>query len=200
VAIKERRMIMNAYTLNLDVISKIDDEQFYRLCRHNPELNLERNQKGEIIIMPPTGGETGKLNSELNVEFGIWNRQHKLGVIFDSSTCFKLPKGSNRSPDVAYIKKERWEQLTPEEKSKFPPIAPDFVLELMSPSDSLKDTQEKMAEYMDNGVKLGWLINPEKKQVEIYRQGQEKEVLDNPKTISGEEILPEFNLDLTLIW
>lgn len=191
---------MNAYTLNLDVISKIDDEQFYRLCRHNPELNLERNQKGEIIIMPPTGGETGKLNSELNVEFGIWNRQHKLGVIFDSSTCFKLPKGSNRSPDVAYIKKERWEQLTPEEKSKFPPIAPDFVLELMSPSDSLKDTQEKMAEYMDNGVKLGWLINPEKKQVEIYRQGQEKEVLDNPKTISGEEILPEFNLDLTLIW
>jgi Uma2 family endonuclease len=193
-------MSMNAYTINLDVISKIDDEQFYQLCRYNPELNLERNQKGEIIIMPPTGGETGSYNSELNAEFVIWNRQYKLGVIFDSSTCFKLPKGSNRSPDVAYIKKERWEQLTQEEKTKFPPLAPDFVLELMSPSDSLKDTQEKMEEYMDNGVKLGWLINLEKKQVEIYRQGQEKEVLDNPKTVSGEEILPEFSLDLTLIW
>ena len=191
---------MNTYTINFDVITKINDEQFYQLCRYNPELNLERNAKGEIIIMSPTGGETGKLNSELNVDLGIWNRQHKLGVIFDSSTCFKLPKGSNRSPDVAYIKKERWDKLTDQEKTKFPPIAPDFVLELMSKTDSLKDTQEKMQEYMDNGVKLGWLINPEKKQVEIYRQGQEKEVLDHPQTISGEEILPEFILDLTLIW
>lgn len=191
---------MNAYTLNLDVISKINDEKFYQLCRHNPELNLERNQKGEIIIMSPTGGETGKKNAELIIDFGMWNRQYKLGVIFDSSTCFKLPKGSNRSPDVAYLKKERWNKLTEEEKTKFPPIAPDFVLELMSKTDSLKDTQEKMAEYMDNGVKLGWLINPEQKQVEIYRQGKEKEVLDNPKILSGEEILPEFNLDLTEIW
>lgn len=191
---------MNAYTLNLDVISKINDERFYQLCRHNPELNLERNPKGEIIIMSPTGGETGKKNAELSADFVIWNRQKKLGVIFDSSTCFKLPKGSNRSPDVAYIKKERWNQLTEEEKTKFPPIAPDFVLELMSKTDSLKDTQEKMEEYMDNGVKLGWLINPDQKQVEIYHQGQEKEVLDNPKILSGEEILPEFNLDLTEIW
>jgi Uma2 family endonuclease len=191
---------MNAYNINFDVITKINDEQFYQLCRYNPELNLERNAKGEIIIMSPTGGETGKLNSELNVDLGIWNRQHKLGVIFDSSTCFKLPKGSNRSPDAAFIKQERWDKLTDQEKTKFPPIAPDFALELMSPSDSLKDTQEKMQEYMDNGVRLGWLINPEKKQVEIYRQGQEKEVLDHPQTISGEEILPEFILDLTLIW
>ena len=191
---------MNAYTINLDVITKIDDEKFYQLCRHNPEVNLERNQKGEIIIMSPTGGETGKSNAELIADFVNWNRRKKLGIIFDSSTCFKLPKGSNRSPDVAYIQKERWDNLTPEEKVKFPPIAPDFVLELMSKTDSLKDLQEKMEEYIDNGVKLGWLINPEKKEVEIYRQGQKKEVLDNPKTISGEDILPDFTLDLTEIF
>ncbi len=191
---------MTAYTINLDVISKIDDEKFYQLCRHNPELKLEQNQKGELIIMPPTGGETGKKNADLIIDFGIWNRQKKLGYIFDSSTCFKLPKGSNRSPDVAYIKKERWDNLTLEEKIKFPPIAPDFVLELISPSDSLKDTQEKMVEYMDNGVKLGWLINPEKKEVEIYRQGQEKEVLNDLKNLSEEDILPDFILDLTEIF
>ena len=190
---------MNTYTINFDVITKINDEQFYQLCRHNPELNLERNAKGEIIIMSPTGCETGKFNSELNAEFVIWNRQHKLGVIFDSSTCFKLPLGSNRSPDVAFIRQERWDKLTDEEKTKFSPIAPDFVLELMSKTDSLKDTQEKMQEYMDNGVKLGWLINPDKKQVEIYRQGQDKEVLDHPQTISGEDVLPDFLLDLSLI-
>ncbi|MGI0479575.1 Uma2 family endonuclease [Geminocystis sp. CENA526] len=191
---------MTAYTINFDVISKIDDEKFYQLCRHNPELKLEQNQKGELIIVPPTGGETGRFNSELNLEFGIWNRQKKLGYIFDSSTCFKLPKGSNRSPDVAYIQKERWDNLTEEERIKFPPIAPDFVLELMSKTDSLKDTQDKMAEYIDNGVKLGWLINPDKKEVEIYRQGKEKEVVNNQKVLSGEDILPDFILDLTEIF
>ncbi len=156
---------MTAYTINFDVVSPIDDEKFYQLCRQNPELKLEQNQKGEIIIMSPTGGETGRLNSELNLEFGVWNRQKKLGYIFDSSTCFKLPKGGNRSPDVAYIQKERWDNLTLEERIKFPPIAPDFVLELMSKTDSLKTLQEKMEEYMNNGVKLGWLINTDKKEV-----------------------------------
>ncbi len=191
---------MNTYTINFDVIAKIDDQQFYQLCYHNPELKLERNQKGEIVIMSPTGGETGQKNAQLIVDFGIWNRQKKLGQIFDSSTCFKLPLGSYRSPDVAYIRQERWDKLSQEEKEAFPPIAPDFVLELRSKTDSLKQLQEKMEEYMDNGVKLGWLINPEKKQVEIYRQGQEKEVLENPLTLSGEEILPEFILDLSIIW
>ena len=191
---------MDIYTINFDAIAKIDDEQFSQLCRYNPELSLEQNQKGEIIIMSPTGGETGKKNAELMIDFGLWNRRQKSGQIFDSSTCFKLPLGSNRSPDVAYIRQERWDQLTQDERESFPPIAPDFVLELMSKTDSLKRLQEKMQEYIDNGVKLGWLINPEKKQVEIYRQGQEKEVLDNPLTLSGEDILPEFILDLALIW
>ncbi|AFZ46028.1 protein of unknown function DUF820 [Cyanobacterium stanieri PCC 7202] len=191
---------MNAYTINFDSIFTITDKQFYQLCTNNPELVLERNRKGELIIMSPTGGETGKKNAELNADFVIWNRQKKLGYIFDSSTCFRLPMGSNRSPDVAYIKKERWDKLTEEEKIKFPPIAPDFVLELMSNTDSLKMLQEKMAEYMESGVKLGWLINPEKKEVEIYRQGKEKEILSNPQNLSGEDILLDFILDLTKIF
>ncbi|WP_339390510.1 Uma2 family endonuclease [Crocosphaera watsonii] len=191
---------MNAYTINFDVITKINDEQFFQLCRNNPELKLEQNQNGEIIIMSPTGGETGNKNAELITDFCLWNRRQKFGQIFDSSTGFKLPLGSKRSPDVAYIQQERWDKLTQEEKEKFPPIAPDFVLELKSKTDSLKEVQKKMQEYMDNGVKLGWLINTEKKQVEIYRQGQGKEVLDNPQTLSGDDILPEFRLDLALIF
>ncbi|UKO97538.1 Uma2 family endonuclease [Nostoc sp. UHCC 0870] len=191
---------MTAITFNLNPIVKLTDDQFYQLCRKNPDVKLERNAKGEIIIMPPTGGETGNRNFEIAVEFGVWNRQHKLGVCFDSSTCFKLPNGANRSPDVAWIKKDRWDALTPEQQKKFPPIAPDFVLELMSPSDDLKDTQAKMQEYIDNQVKLGWLINPQARQVEIYRQGKPVEILDSPTKLSGEDILPGFILDLQIVW
>jgi Uma2 family endonuclease len=150
--------------------------------------------------MSPTGGETGNYNSEINADFVIWNRQSKLGICFDSSTCFQLPSGANRSPDVSWIEKSRWEALTPEQKQKFPPIAPDFVLELMSPTDSLKDTQDKMEEYMNNQVKLGWLINRKTRRVEIYRQGQEKEVLECPTELSGEDILPGFVLNLKTLW
>ncbi|OCQ98210.1 hypothetical protein BCD64_12920 [Nostoc sp. MBR 210] len=191
---------MTAITFNLNAIVKLTDEQFYQLCRENPDVKFERNNKGELTVMPPTGGETGKSNFEIAVEFGIWNRQTKLGVCFDSSTCFKLPNGANRSPDVAWIKQDRWDALTPKEKAKFPPIAPDFVLELMSPSDDLAETQAKMREYMDNQVKLGWLINPPAKEVEIYRQGKSVEILDVPTQLSGEEILPGFILDLAIVW
>ncbi|MGK7939939.1 MAG: Uma2 family endonuclease [Crocosphaera sp.] len=191
---------MMNYALNLDFMGQLTDEIFYQLCRHNPDIKFERNTKGEIIIMSPTGGETGNINAELLIEFGFWNRQYKLGKLFDSSTCFKLPNGSNRSPDIAWIKQERWDTLTPEEKEKFPPIYPDFVLELLSPSDSLKDTETKMQEYQDNGVKLGWLINRKKKQVEIYRLNQTKEILTSPQTLSGENILPKFTLNLQIIW
>ena len=180
---------MDIYTINFDAIAKIDDEQFSQLCRYNPELSLEQNQKGEIIIMSPTGGETGKKNAELMIDFGLWNRRQKSGQIFDSSTCFKLPLGSNRSPDVAYIRQERWDQLTQDERESFPPIAPDFVLELMSKTDSLKRLQEKMQEYIDNGVKLGWLINPQNQQVEIYRLGKPVEIVQFPAVLSGEEVL-----------
>ncbi|MFN6519402.1 MAG: Uma2 family endonuclease [Nostoc sp. CreGUA01] len=191
---------MTAIAINLNPIIQLTDNQFYQLCRENPEIKFERNAKGKLLIMPPTGGETGNHNSEINADFVIWNRQTKLGKVFDSSTCFKLPNGANRSPDVAWIKQERWDTLTPEQKEKFPPIAPDFVLELMSPSDTLRETQEKMQEYIDNGVKLGWLINPQMRQVEIYRLGQPVEILTSPQQLSGEDILPGFILNLQIIW
>ena len=191
---------MTAITVNLNPIIQLNESQFYQLCQENPEVKFERNVKGEILIMSPTGGGTGKRNFEIGIEFGIWNRQTKLGVCFDSSTCFKLPNGANRSPDVAWIKKERWDTLTPAEQEKFSPIAPDFVLELMSPSDSLQETQAKMQEYINNGVKLGWLINRKLRQVEIYRFGKPVEILDFPQQLSGEDILTGFILDMQIIW
>jgi len=191
---------MIAATINFNAIAQITDDQFYQLCRENPDVKFERNARGQIIVMSPTGGETGNYNSEINADFVIWNRQAKLGVCFDSSTCFKLPSGANRSPDVSWIEQARWDALTPEQKQKFPPIAPDFVLELMSPTDSLKDTQGKMQEYMNNQVKLGWLINRKTRRVEIYRQGQEVEILECPTELSGEDILPGFVLKLQTVW
>jgi Uma2 family endonuclease len=191
---------MTAYTINFEPICKMTDEQFYQLCRKNSEIKFERNAKGEIIIMSPTGGETGNQNIETAGDFVIWNRQEKLGKLFDSSTCFKLPNGANRSPDISWIKQERWDALTTEEKIKFPPIAPDFVLELMSPTDSLSETQAKMQEYMENGVKLGWLINPKTRRVEIYRQGKPVEVLEFPTELLGEDVLPGFVLNLQIFW
>ncbi|MGB5636358.1 MAG: Uma2 family endonuclease [Waterburya sp.] len=191
---------MTAITVNFNSILDISDEQFYQLCRHNPDTKFERNADGEIVIMSPTGGETGKRNTDLIVQLGIWNRQAKLGEVFDSSTGYKLPSGANRSPDVSWIRHERWDSLTPEEKQKFIPLAPDFVLELISPNDYLINTQAKMREYLDNGVKLGWLINPDAKQVEIYRLGKDVELLDSVESLSGEDILPSFVLDLTNIF
>jgi Uma2 family endonuclease len=191
---------MIAVTINFNAIAQITDDQFYQLCRQNPDVKFERNAKGEITVMSPRGGEIGNYNSEINADFVIWNRQAKLGVCFDSSTCFKLPNGANRSPDVSWIKQPRWDALTAEQKQKFPPIAPDFLLELMSPTDSPKDTQDKMQEYMNNQVKLGWLINRKMRRVEIYRQGQEIEILECPRELSGEDILPGFVLNLQAVW
>ncbi|MGB7414778.1 MAG: Uma2 family endonuclease [Thermosynechococcaceae cyanobacterium] len=190
---------MTAYTVNFDTVFKMTDDQFYDLCRANPDIKFERNASGELIIMPPTGGETGRRNFELTAEFSFWNRKAKLGIGFDSSTCFKRPNGADRSPDVAWIRKARWDALTPEQQTKFPPIAPDFVLELMSPTDTLPATQAKMREYMDCQVQLGWLIAPKSHQVEIYRQGKAVEVLESPKVLEGEDVLPGFSLDLSLI-
>jgi len=191
---------MNTVTLNLQPICQMTDDHFYQLCRSNPDVKFERNAKGEIIIMSPTGGETGNVNSEINADFVIWNRQAKLGIVFDSSTCFKFPNNAVRSPDVSWVKKERWEALTPEERIKFPPVAPDFVLELMSPTDSLKETQAKMEEYLENDVKLGWLIEPKTRRVEIYRPGKEVEILISPASLSGENILPGFVFNPSQYW
>jgi Uma2 family endonuclease len=191
---------MNTYTLNLDSAIELTDDQFYKLCRNNPDLKFERNAQGELIIMSPTGGETGRRNSSLITDVNLWNRQTRLGQVFDSSTCFKLPNGADRSPDVSWIRQDRWDALTPEQKEKFPPICPDFVIELMSPSDTLKTVQAKMQEYIDNGLQLGWLLNRKDRQVEIYRLGQTVESLRSPISLSGETILPGFVLDLEFIW
>ncbi|MBS3026233.1 MAG: Uma2 family endonuclease [Dolichospermum sp. DET50] len=191
---------MTAITVNLNPIIQLNENQFYQLCRENPEVKFERSADGKLLIISPTGGITGNKNAEISADFGMWNRQTKLGVCFDSSTCFKLPNGANRSPDVAWIQNDRWNSLTAEEQEKFPPIAPDFVLELMSPSDTLQETQAKMQEYINNGVKLGWLINRKMRQVEIYRLGKPIEILDFPQELSGEDILPGFILDMQIIW
>ncbi|MEG4406974.1 Uma2 family endonuclease [Microcoleus sp. MON2_D5] len=191
---------MTAITLNLNSIIKLTSEQFYQLCEENPELKLERNANGELIVMPPTGGETGKSNSTANAQIWTWNDRTELGEVFDSSTGFTLPNKADRSPDVSWVEKARWEALTPEQKDKFIPLCPDFVIEFLSPSDRLTKTQEKMQEYMENGCRLGWLINRKKREVEIYRPGQDVEVLQSPLTLSGENVLPGFVLNLQKIW
>jgi Uma2 family endonuclease len=178
---------------------ELTDEQFFQLCQHNRDLKFERTAQGEILIMPPTGGETGNRNVELAFQLQAWSRQNNLGIAFDSSTGFKLPNGANRSPDASWVRIERWEALSREQRQKFVPLCPDFVIGLRSPSDSLQEIQEKMQEYMKNGARLGWLIDPETRRVEIYRPNRDVEVLENPATISGEDVLAGFSLDFTSI-
>jgi Uma2 family endonuclease len=179
---------------------KLTAEQFYQLCVTNPEQPLELTAQGVLIVMPPVGGESGKREFKLSGQLFTWNEVSELGEAFSSSTIFKLPLGSKRSPDVAWIERSRWDAIAPEEQEKFPPIAPDFVIELRSRTGNLSDLQEKMAEYQANGVRLGWLINPQQQQVEIYRLGQAAEVIQSPLTLSGENVLPGFTLDLRKVW
>jgi Uma2 family endonuclease len=191
---------MTALTLKLDSVVRLTDEQFYQLCQDNPELKLERAATGELIVMSPTGGETGKQNFDLVIALGVWNQRTGLGVGFDSSTGFKLPNGSDRSPDVAWIPNARWDALTPAQRKRFLPLCPDFLVELLSPSDSWEAGETKMQEYQDNGNRLGWLIDPESRKVAIYRLGQAIEVLESPASLSGEDVLPGFVLNLQIIW
>jgi Uma2 family endonuclease len=195
---------MNSSPVSLSVPLKLDidltDEQFFQLCQNNRDLRFERTATGQLIIMPPTGSETSDRNAELTYQLRAWSRQNHLGKSFDSSGGFKLPNGAERSPDASWVHKDRWNRLTPSEKEKFAPLCPDFVVELMSPSDSPEKTRLKMQEYMENGARLGWLINRRQQQVEIYRPNQEVEILQNPQSLSGEDILPDFTLDLTPIW
>lgn len=185
---------------DLKPIIDLTDEQFYQLCQANPNVKFERDAKGRILIMAPSGTTTGNRNFEIGLDFGIWNRRTQLGICFDSSTGFKLPNGAIRSPDVAWVEQSRWDAITSEQQEKFAPIAPDFVLELMSPSDTLEDTQAKMREYIENGVRLGWLIDRKTRRVEIYRADQSVEVLENPISLFGEDVLPEFVLNLAIVW
>ena len=191
---------MTAITLQIPQSLKFTDDKFVEMVAANKDLRLELSSQGELSIMSPTGGETGNRNFEMCLDLGYWNRQNGLGKAFDSSTGFKLPNGATRSPDVSWIKMERWNALTPEQRKRFLPLCPDFVIELVSESDDLADTQAKMREYIANGLRLGWLINPKNKQVEIYRQNQEIEILQSPANLSGEDLLPGFILDLQPIF
>ena len=166
----------------------------------NPELRLERTAQGELLVMPPTGGETSKRNFDLIVAIGVWARQDNSGIAFDSSGGFILPNSALRSPDVAWIKRSRLEGLTAEQKRKFIPLCPDFVLELRSPTDSLRALQGKMQEYIDNGAQLGWLIDPEAKRVYVYRPDSPVECLERPAEISADPVLAGFVLDLRTFW
>jgi Uma2 family endonuclease len=185
----------NSIELSID----LTDEQFFQLCQNNRDYQFERTASGELIIMSPTGSETSIRNMDLSYQLRAWSRQNNLGVVFDSSGGFTLPNGADRSPDASWVKKERWDALTAEQKEGFAPLCPDFVVELRSRTDSLKKLQDKMQEYIDNGAKLGWLIDRKNQRVEIYRPDREVEIIQNPATLSGENILPGFVLDLAEI-
>ena len=185
--------------LNLSSL-KLTDEQFYQLCITNPEQPLELTSEGVLIVVPPVGGESGNREADLLIDLGIWNRQTQRGKVFSSSTVFKLPLGSQRSPDAAWVELSRWNALSAEDRSKFPPLAPDFVIELRSRTDKLSDLHDKMLEYRDNGVRLGLLINPQDRIVEIYRIDRAVEVIESGNSIDCDEVLPGFSLDLTKIW
>ena len=189
-------MVTSPLTLTLNQVA-LSDEQFYNICQNNRELKFERTTQGDLIIMSPVGGESGNREADLLIDLGIWNRQTKLGFIFSSSTIFKLPNGADRSPDVAWIRREKWLALSQQQRQKFPPLAPDFVIELRSATDKLETLRYKMLEYQEAGVLLGWLINPQQQQVEIYRLQQEVEIYNLPAALSGETVLPGFCLRLS---
>ena len=188
--------------LKLQMSPAIDmtNEQFFAFCQQNRDYRIERNATGEITIMPPTGSETGNRNFDLIVQLGIWIRENGTGIGFDSSAGFTLPNGAMRASDAAWIKLEKWHSLTLEQQQKFAPICPDFIIELRSPSDNLQPLKDKLQEYIDNGISLGWLIDRKNRKVYIYRPNSEVECLDHPATLSGESILPGFVLQLSTIW
>lgn len=175
-------------------------DQFFEFCQQNRKLRFERNAKGELIVMPPAGGESSMQNLSVASQLYMWYRRVAIGKAFDSSGGFILPNGSNRSPDASWISPDQLASLTPEQMKKFLPVCPFFLVEVMSPSDSLKKTLEKMEEYIANGAKLGWLIHPEKKQVYVYRPGQPPQVFDDPQMVNGDPELPGFVLDLEPVW
>jgi Uma2 family endonuclease len=189
------------YAINVKAFTNsISDRTLEQLCQENPELRFETDARGKLIVMSPTGSESGKRNAGLAAQIWYWNNQCKLGEVFDSSTGFKLSNGATRSPDVSWIAIDRWNSLSKEQKRGFAPIDPDFALELMSPTDNLENTQQKMSEYISCGVKLGWLINPDAKFVEIYRRDRDKQVINNPSLLSGENVLPGLSVDLADIF
>lgn len=181
-------------------VGELSDKQFELLCSKNRDFRIEQTAEGELIIMPPTLPDSGWRNNDLSTDVTVWNRKSKTGIVFDSSTYFTLPNGARRSPDVTWMRREKWDSLTPQQRKTVSRIVPDFVIELRSSTDTLKSLQAKMHEYIQNGVKLGWLIDPKNRKVHIYRANGEVEVLENPEKLSGEDVLVGFELNVQEIF
>ena len=190
---------MTVLTINMKQFVATSDE-FFDLCQANPTLQMERTAAGEVIVMSPAGSKTSARNAGITGQLWQWNEDTELGITFDSSGCFHLPNGADRSPDAAWILAERWNALTPRQQQKFAPICPDFVVELRSSSDSMADLRNKLQEFIDNGARLGWLIDPETHTVEIYEPGEEVEILYNPDRVAGDPVLPGFLLNMKRVW
>ena len=194
-------MLSEPIVLRLPPELKMTDDQFFEFCQINRDLRIERNTLGELLIMTPTASDTGYREAGIIGSLWVWSKQDGTGISFSSSTGFTLSTGAERSPDAAWMRKERWNALSPQQQQKFAPICPDFVVELRSGSDNLKPLQEKMEEYMrEPGIQLGWLIDRKNRKVYIYRPDQAVECLDNPAIVSGEPVLPGFMLDMSEIW
>lgn len=194
------KVTSDAIILRLSAALRFTDDEFFELCEINRDLRLERTAEGDIIVMPPTGFETGDRNAEITTQARTWSKKDGRGVLVDSSTGFKLPNGADRSPDAAWVLRSRLATVASEKKKKFLPLCPDFVIELKSPTDKLADVEAKMREYIENGTQLGWLVNPETRRVHVYRPGAEVEILENAESVSGEPLLTGFTLDLREIW
>ncbi len=190
----------NHIVLQMSPVISMSEDSLFDFCQLNSHLRIERTATGELIIMSPAGSETGNRNAKLMQQLANWTDKDGTGIEFDSSAGFILPNAATRSPDASWIKLTKWNALSDEQKAKFAPICPDFVVEIRSPSDSLKVLQDKMEEYIDNGASLGWLIDRKNRQVYIYCPNQNVECLDNPATLSGDSLLTGFSLDLTKIW
>ncbi len=181
-------------------LANMSRDEFFEFCQLNRDLRIERTAEGDLVIMTPAGAESGRRNFEISLQLGIWSKQDGGGIGFDSSTGFWLPNGAERSPDASWIQRQRWESLSENDREKFPRLVPDFVIELRPKSDRLNRVRAKLKEFIDQGVRLGWLIDPIERRVEIYRPGQEPIVLDNPVSVAGDPELPGFTLDLRPIW
>ena len=190
----------DALTLHFGSVLHMDRHEFFEFCQTNPDLRMELTCEGDVIIIPLKGSKSGQRNFGLIGQFGIWMQFDETGFGFDSSAGFTLPNGAVRAPDLAWIRKERWEVLSEDEQEEFAPICPDFVVELLSRTDRLETIKDKMQEYIDNGAQLGWLIDPRERNVYVYRPGEEVVCLSDPETISGDPVLSNFELDVRRLW
>jgi len=196
-------VLINGYAgteIDLTFVPAMTLEEFWELCQANPDVVMERESNGEIVIMAPTTTETGGMNLEISGSLWLWAKRDGTGLAFDSSAGFTLPNGAVRSPDVSWVTLDRWNSLPDEERSGFARICPDFVVELRSESDRLSRLQAKMAEYVENGARLGWLIDPVERKVHVYGPGANPEVLSDPREVSGGPVLKEFVLKLNEVW